>query len=147
MDTQVNLRQPHEGSYLAIGFHPRAGQILVCDFEGFVEPEMVKVRPVMVISPRLPYRSFIVTIVPISLTAPTHCEPYVVQLSKNYHPKECDTLPCWAKCDMVMNVARSRLDGFKVDRRKYLTPTADAEDLRRVKLGVIHGLGMQSLLK
>jgi len=80
---------------------------------------MVKVRPAIVVSPRLPYRSEIVTVVPISTTAPHHELPFVVKLSKNYHPLEADALNCWAKCDMIMNIARWRLEGFKVGRRKW----------------------------
>ncbi len=127
---------------MAINFHPRAGQILMCDFKGFVKPEMVKVRPVMVVSPRLPHRSSIATIVPISLTAPVHNEPYVVRLSKNYHPAESDDLACWAKCDMLMNIGLHRLQGFKLDRRKWATPQANAKDLHAVRIGVLYGLGM-----
>mgnify|MGYP001074443613 FL=1 len=114
----------------------------MCNFRGFEPPEMVKVRPVIVTSPRLPNRSNIVAIVPISLTAPLYEHPYVVKLSKNYHPLEDDDLPCWAKCDMVINIGLHRLDGFKVGRRKWETPQASAEDLRAVKVGVLHGLGM-----
>jgi uncharacterized protein YifN (PemK superfamily) len=49
---------------MPIQFYPRAGQILMCEFTGFVVPEMVKPRPVIVVSPRLPQRSEIVAIVP-----------------------------------------------------------------------------------
>lgn len=126
---------------MPLNFYPRAGQILICDFKGFLEPEMVKVRPVVVISPKLPYRAEIVTVVPISTTAPRHEYPFVVRLSKNYHPKELDDFPCWAKCDMVMNIARHRLDGFKVGRRKYVNPQMDGHDLQAVRAGVMHALG------
>lgn len=105
---------------------------------------MVKVRPVMVISPRLPYRSDIVAIVPISLSAPRHDLPYVVKLSKNYHPSERDDLPCWAKCDLVMNIGTYRLEGFKLGRRKWATPQASPEDLRDVRIAVLHGLGLHN---
>ena len=118
----------------------------MCDFSGFREPEMVKIRPVMVISPRLPHRSNIVTVVPISLTAPNHTLPFVYKLSKNYHPKEDDGLDCWAKCDMVMNISRDRLDGFKVGRRIWTIPQASAADLNGVRCGVLHGLGMGDLI-
>jgi mRNA interferase MazF len=131
---------------LAIQFYPRAGQILICDFADFKEPEMCKIRPVIVVSPRLPYRSEIVTVVPISTSAPTHALPFVVRLSRNYHPNESDDLPCWAKCDMVMNIGRWRLDGFKVGRRKWETPQASGADLDAVRHGVLHGLGMGTLL-
>ena len=132
---------------MPINFFPRAGAILVCDFSGFREPEIVKVRPVIVISPKLPYRSEIVTVVPISLTPPKHELPFNVRLSLNYHPEEEDDLPCWAKCDLVANVAKTRLNGFKVGRRKYELPTATDEDLQAVRAGVLHGLGMGDLLK
>lgn len=128
---------------MPITFHPRAGQILMCDFKGFVPPEMVKVRPVIVVSPRLPYRSHIVAVVPISLTAPQHPMPFTVRLSKNYHPQEADDLPCWAKCDMLLNLATSRLDGFKIDRRKWATPQATGEDLQAVREGVLAALGFR----
>lgn len=109
-------------------------------------PEMVKPRPVIVVSPRLPHRSEIVAVVPISLTAPIHNLPFCVQLSKNYHPNEEDDLPCWAKCDMLMNLGLWRLDGFKVGRRKYVNPQATPEDLSAVKAGVLHGLGQGHLI-
>lgn len=118
----------------------------MCDFTGFVVPEMVKPRPVIVVSPRLPYRSEIVAIVPVSLTAPMHSEAFVVRLSKNYNPLEDDDLPCWAKCDMLLNLSRSRLDGFKVGRRKWETPHITGEDLTAVRHGVLHGLGMGTLI-
>jgi len=130
---------------VAIGFYPRAGQILVCDFSGFKVPEMVKPRPIIVVSPRLPYRSEIVTVVPLSTTAPMHNLPFVVRLSKNYHPLEDDELPVWAKCDMVMNIGRWRLDGFKVGRRKWETPLATGDDLAAARSGVLHGLGLGTL--
>jgi uncharacterized protein YifN (PemK superfamily) len=119
----------------------------MCDFKGFVEPEMVKVRPIMVVSPKLPYRSEIVAIVPISLSAPTHDLPYVVRLSKNYHPKEPDDLPCWAKCDLVLNIGLYRLDGFKLGRRKWATPQASPEDLRAVRIAVRYGLGLHNFVE
>lgn len=118
----------------------------MCNFKGFKVPEMVKPRPIIIVSPKLPYRSEIVTVVPISLTPPLRPQPYAVQLSKNYHPEEEDDLPCWAKCDMIMNISRERLNGFKVGRRKWVNPQATADDLMAVKLGVIHGLGMQDLI-
>ena len=132
---------------MAIRFYPRAGQILVCDFSGFKVPEMVKPRPIIVVSPRLPYRSEIVTVVPLSTTASIHNLPFVVRLSRNYHPLEDDNLPVWAKCDMVMNIARWRLDGFKVGRREWETPLATGDDLTAVRNGVLHGLGLGALIK
>ena len=107
---------------MPIQFYPRAGQVLVCDFSGFQPPEMVKKRPVVVISPRLPNRSQIATVVPISTTPPLRPVPYAVRLSRNYRPDADPDLACWAKCDMVMNIGLHRLDGFKIGRRKWVQP-------------------------
>ena len=94
----------------------------MCDFSGFQPPEMVKKRPVVVISPRLPNRSQIATVVPISTTPPLRFVPYAVRLSRNYRPDADTDLACWAKCDMVMNIGLHRLDGFKIGRRKWVQP-------------------------
>jgi mRNA interferase MazF len=131
---------------MAISYYPRAGAILMCDLSEFVAPEMDKIRPVMVISPRLPFRGEVVTIVPLSTTKPQHVYPYTVLLSRNYHPQEPEQPGVWAKCDMVLNVSRSRLDGFKVGRRKWVNPEASDADLQLVRTGVLHGLGFGNLL-
>ncbi|MBY0508831.1 MAG: type II toxin-antitoxin system PemK/MazF family toxin [Rhodospirillaceae bacterium] len=131
---------------MGLNFHPRPGQVYVCDFTGFKEPEMVKKRPVVVISPKLPYRSEIVAIVPISLTPPKHDLPFCFRLSKNYHPQEADDLPCWAKADMVVNVGTYRLAPFKIGRRTYAYPTLIPEDLEGVRRAVLCGLGLDKLL-
>lgn len=132
---------------MPLQYFPRAGQVLVCDFKGFKPPEMVKCRPVIIISPKLPFRSQIATVVPISTTEPIKEVPFVVRLSKNYHPNEKDEKPCWAKCDMVMNISTSRLDGFKVGRRKFASPHCNEEDFNAVRIGVIHALGINDLIK
>lgn len=127
---------------MGLGFYPRAGQIFVCDFSGFKEPEMVKKRPVIIVSSRLPYRSEIVAIVPISLTEPKHDLPFCHRLSKNYHPEEPDDLPSWAKCDMLMNIGLKRLDAFKTGRRQYAYPELTPDDLNAVRRAVLCGLGL-----
>jgi mRNA interferase MazF len=130
---------------MSLNFHPRAGQAVMCDFTGFNVPEMVKPRPVVVVSPRLPNRAEIVAVVPISLTAPIKPTLYKVRLSKNYHPQEPDDLACWAACDMVMNLGLYRLAGFKIGRRKWAWPQMTGDDLIAVKRGVLRGLGLDLL--
>jgi uncharacterized protein YifN (PemK superfamily) len=114
---------------MAITFYPKAGQIFVCNLKEFRPPEMGKIRPVVVISPRLPFRSEIVTIVPLSLTAPVRDVPFNYRLSRNYHPSSPDDLPVWAKADMILNLSRGRLNGFKVGRRQWKIPQMTPEDL------------------
>lgn len=128
---------------MPIGFHPRAGQFLVADFSDLSPPEICKVRPVIVISPRLPFRSGLVAVIPVSLTPPRQEVDYVFRLSRNYHPASEDDLPCWAKADLVMNIALRRLDGFKIGRRKWATPSISSEDLAGVRRAVAAGLGLK----
>ena len=123
-------------------FHPRAGQVLVADFKGMVAPEIIKVRPVVVISPKLAHRSGLVTIVPLSTTAPRQELPYVFKMSKNYTPWGEQADSSWAKCDLVMSVSLSRLSSFKIDRRKYHSPSIDADDLAGIRKAVLAGLGL-----
>ncbi len=126
---------------MPINLHPHAGTLLMCDFSGFRPPEMTKIRPVVVITPRLPHRDHLCTIVPLSLTAPTHPQPYHVKLSRNYNPLEKPELEVWAKCDMLVNIGLWRLDGFKVGRRKWEIPKISPEDLQSIKFGVLAALG------
>ena len=132
---------------MPLPFYPRAGMLLVCDLTDFKPPEMDKHRPVIIISPRLPHRSDVVTVVPTSTQKPRHSLPFCVQLSKNYHPTEADQPAPWAKCDMLMNLSAERLNGFKVGRRKFDHPIVSAEDLERVRRGVLHALGFGNLLE
>ena len=115
----------------------------MCDFSGFEPPEICKVRPVVVISPRLPQRSGLVAVVPLSTTAPFKPVPYVCRLSRNYTPWGQPEDETWAKCDLVMNIGLARLSAFKIDRRKFLTPQVSGDDLKAIRISVLAGLGFK----
>lgn len=94
---------------MAIHFQPRAGSVVRCDFRGMIEPEMVKMRDVVVIAqhkcnPKL------VTIVPLSATQPNRPEPFHYQLPKDPRPDGDSMHPIWAKCDMIYTVCLERLE-------------------------------------
>ena len=36
-----------------IPYHPEIGTVVICDFNGYIPPEMVKRRPAIVISPKI----------------------------------------------------------------------------------------------
>ncbi|PYE83901.1 type II toxin-antitoxin system PemK/MazF family toxin [Pseudoroseicyclus aestuarii] len=127
---------------MGLKFYPRAGQVFVGDFTDLDVPEITKVRPVIVISPKLPNRSELAAIVPISTTPPQRMLPFVYRLSRNYAPWTGPDTETWAKCDLVMNVALRRLSAFKVGRRKYEYPTLTPEDLAGVRRAVLAGLGL-----
>ena len=81
---------------MTIREHPPAGSILMCDFtSGFRPPEMVKVRPVVVISPKIAARPGLCTIVALSTTAPDPVMPYHCQI--DIRPR----LPDWMQSDGV----------------------------------------------
>jgi mRNA interferase MazF len=101
---------------MAINFHPKSGTILVCNFDGYVVPEIIKVRPVVVISPNHMKRAGLYTVVPLSTTEPTPKEKYHVEL---INPITADGSAVWAKCDMVAVVRNERLDRFKISRGTY----------------------------
>lgn len=96
---------------MALPYFPKRGEVLVCDFDtGFQPPEMVKKRPVVVVSRKDTHNRRLCTVVPFSTTAP---EP----VHKWHHPlphvqvpglKAIDTM--WAKCDMVVTVSFERLN-------------------------------------
>ena len=119
----------------------------MCDFRGYISPEIIKKRPVIVVTPRLPYRSHLCTVVPISRTPPDHPQPYHVRLSKNPHPNQSEDDPVWAKCDLIANVSLVRLDRFRVGPRKYYSPRIDADDLRAVRKGILNALGFPGLTR
>jgi len=125
-----------------IQFHPRKGEVLICDFTGNIVPEIVKRRPVLVITPRLPNRYGLVTVVPLSSSPPIEEVPYVVRLSKNYVSR--DDCPLYAKCDLVCSVALKRLDRLKSGYRKFASPKVDDTDLEAVLKGVKCALGFMS---
>jgi mRNA interferase MazF len=109
---------------------------------------MIKARPVIVVSPRLPHRDGLCTVVPLSGTPPARHVDYVVEFK--FDPP----LPypfvyeiAWAKCDMLATVAFKRLDLFRSERdqtgkRKYIAPKLPAEDFEKVQRAVLCALGL-----
>lgn len=135
---------------MGIKYSVGVGTVLLCDYSrgGFVPPEMVKKCPAVVISPRLPHRDGLCSVIPLSQTEPDHDVGYVVRIAF------ADPLPYpfphsvfWAKCDMIATVSFDRLDLFQTARdqsgkRKYLHPKLTAEDVSRVRTGVLRAIGM-----
>jgi uncharacterized protein YifN (PemK superfamily) len=112
---------------------------------------MVKRRPAVAISPRLPHRDGLCAVVPLSTTPPARELPYVVHLRlATPLPAPFDAPEMWAKCDMVATVGFCRLDLFRTERdasgrRKYLQPKLDRTDFERIQQGVLAGLGLLHL--
>lgn len=135
---------------MPVQFPPQQRTILLCDYSrgGFRPPEMVKRRPAVVLSPRLPCRDNLVALVPLSGSAPRPEVPYVVRLElPEALPEPYAEAVWWAKADMVATVALDRLDLFRLargpeGRRRYITPRLSPEAFATLRTGVLQGLGM-----
>jgi uncharacterized protein YifN (PemK superfamily) len=101
---------------MALKFQPHIGTVLMCDFAGSVEPEMVKVRPVVILA-RNRTNKDLVTIVPLSTTKPLSMQDCHYELPLNPIPGN-QTVTCWAKCDMIATVSIARLDRVKIRTAK-----------------------------
>lgn len=127
---------------------PLVGEVFDCEFPScFQPPEMVKRRPVVVISPKSVIRQGLVTVVPISMTAPEPLEPWHCEV-----PLEAMPLPYqdkagvrYAKCDMVYNLSVTRLNmvGIRVNGKresyKGRVSLATLQEIRRcaaIALGI-----------
>ncbi len=133
---------------MPLRFHPKRGQVLMCDFStGFKAPEMVKNRPVVVLSNR--HRE-LATVVPISTTEPRPIEACHHELDDASMPLPLRGKPHWAKCDMVTTVGLWRLDRVRAKnrhpttgKRMYFTQAVKQKDLEAIMNAVLSVLGMK----
>lgn len=123
---------------------------MLCDYStGFRPPEMVKRRPCVVISARLPFRDQLCTVVSLSGTPPMHDVAYQCRI------EFAEALPLpfaqrvwWAKADMLATVGFGRLDLFRTGRdqesgrRRYPHPKLAEDDFKRVLECVVNALGL-----
>jgi uncharacterized protein YifN (PemK superfamily) len=136
---------------MAIHYHPEQGTILVCDFTGFIVPEMTKRRPVVVVSPRLRRRSGMCTVVPLSTTDPNPVETYHYRLHTIPPlPVPYDKPSHWVKADMVYTVSFERLFLIRSGmgpsgKRIYDQRVIDKADLLKIQAALLHGIGLTSL--
>lgn len=139
-DTVENDQHPS-----GLNFQPYPGQILICHFGlGFQAPEIVKTRPVMVISPKQRRWSGLCTVVPISSKAPNPPKPYHYRLPDHTVPgKKYEE--SWVKADLVTTVGKHRLDRIKVGFRNFEAPVVEDNILREVRRCVLHASGMHNL--
>jgi len=125
---------------MAMLYQPRPGNVVICDYRGFVVPEMVKVRPVVVIARNRKNRR-LVTVVPLSTTGPISLEDHHYPLAINPLPGR-EAISCWAKCDMLTTVSLGRLDRYKVGRGQYAVPTLPSDDFEAIRRAVAIALGL-----
>lgn len=141
---------------MAIQFHPRQGQILMCDFStGFTKPEMVKNRPVLILSRPLQSRPYLVTVVPLSTTPPDPVCNYHCKLPKASLPmlNQFQQRETWVKADMVYTVAFGRLNRIRLGgrgpngQRKYFDNRLSRNQMKVVYGCLLHGLGLSQVVQ
>lgn len=133
-------------------YHPKQGEVLRCDFCNLVDPEMTKVRWVVVLSPKFLNRPGLCTVIPLSTTAPNKIESYHVQLDKDPAPQSAPGTIVWAKCDMLMTVSFSRLSAYHQGRttdgkRNYVNLAVSGKELGLIRQGALYALGLSHLWK
>ncbi len=117
-------------------FYPKRGHVLLCDFSrGFVEPEMIKRRPVVVVSPSDTHSRRLCTVIPLSTTEPSPVKPWHYALKSNPNPLETSDVQVWAKCDMLYTVSFDRLDKFHRKTRtgrEYMSPHMNIDEFQQI---------------
>jgi uncharacterized protein YifN (PemK superfamily) len=127
---------------MPLSFVPGPGSIVICDFAGYVQPEMVKKRRVVVLSPLRQFRSSqdaTVIVVPLSEVEPHPLLPWHHAIrSGRYHGVK----RCWAKGDLVAHASLARLDRVFFSGA-WTVPVVDRCDLAAVRRAVSRAIGLQ----
>lgn len=136
---------------MSLPYAPRVGAIVMCAFpDCFAPPEMVKVRPVVVISPRLHGRAGLVAVVPLSTTRPDPLCAHHVSIPARLMPPcfQASSTERWAKCDMLYTLSLDRLSlvqgrrNRKTGKRSYEESNLDLSHIRAVRVGIASALGI-----
>ena len=135
-------------------FHPPQGCIVEVDFsKGFREPEMVKDRLAVVLSPQIEARHHLLTVVALSTTPPDPPAPYHCQFQIPFElPRGWGKRPRWVKGDMVNAVGFHRANLLRLGKdragtRVYQLRPLPPDLLRKVRRCVLHGMGLSTLTK
>lgn len=137
---------------MGLKYPPAQGSLVMAHFdEAFKEPEMVKTRLAIVLSPPIEARFGLCTIVPLSTLAPEVVMPYHAKIVIPFQlPERWGNRERWIKGDMIYAAGFHRLDLLRLGkdrtgRRIYQTRALPSGMLRIVQGCVLHGLGMGRL--
>lgn len=137
---------------MALKIHPAQGAIVICDFSGLNEPEMTKRRLAVVVSPYIRVRPGLCSVVPFSTTAPILVRPYhcTIQIDPPLPEPHASPLQ-WVKGDMVYTMSLTRMhlpsDGKIDGKRNYDIRVLSKDELQRVQVCMLNGLGLAMLTK
>ena len=127
---------------------------MTCDFNaGFKKPEMVKRRPVVVLSPKIAARPWLCTVVALSTYPPDPIMPYHCQIDiRPRLPRPFESDGVWVKGDMVYSVGFHRLDLIRIGKDRhgkkiYRYDPLTSENIKKIRICVLRGMGMSVLTK
>ncbi|MFT9044589.1 type II toxin-antitoxin system PemK/MazF family toxin [Acetobacter orientalis] len=140
---------------MGLNYPPKKGDILRCDFStGFIPPEMVKVRLVVVMNNRLPKRDGLCSVVPLSTTPAPSGITYQVKIDLGVDPPHpYSGRVKWAKADMMACVSYDRLslpfDGkcSTSGKRKYVQMRLPIPEMEKVQKAVLETLHLSHLME
>jgi mRNA interferase MazF len=128
------------------GIVPKQGEIYMCNFSGYVVPEIVKLRRAIVVSP--PNRGAkVVLVVPVSTTPPRFGSPVQVRLpGEDVYECFAGVQEVWVKADLISHVSFARLDRVHVRGKGFLRTVKLSNDhLKDVQRAILHALGLGDL--
>lgn len=126
----------------------------MCDFRtGFKEPELVKHRPVIVLTPSMDGRGGLVTVVGLSTVKPDPVRKFHCLLPRASLPMigEFQRSDTWVKGDMIYTVGFHRLDLIRLGtrgengKREYFTSRLGRPMMREIYSCVLHGINLGNL--
>lgn len=138
---------------MPLKFPPTPGLVVICDYAtGFRPPEMVKERLAVVVSPRLPRRDGLCTVVPLSTTPAPSGIRYQCKIKLPIAaPAPFEGALKWAKADMLATVGFGRLNLPYTGRdptsgqRRYLQIRVTPDDMKTIRSAILHALGLDRL--
>jgi uncharacterized protein YifN (PemK superfamily) len=129
---------------MAIHHNPKPGALLRCDFTLYAqprEPEMVKHRPVVVLS--RPTNGMCI-VVPLSTKEPVVIKAWHHEMDHSRWPPNLQN-QCWAKCDVILTVADWRLDRYyrrdQYGKRKFQPFSSTEADFAAITAAVVAAMG------
>jgi uncharacterized protein YifN (PemK superfamily) len=132
---------------MTLPYFPKRGEVLICDLDtGFRPPEMVKKRPVVVVSIKASHRRRLCTVVPFSTTEPLPPASWHHALPHLKVPGWQADGTIWAKCDMLVTVGFERLNKPYVKTRShgrsYVEVVLVEEDMQAIEKCLRSYLGL-----
>ena len=93
--------------FMSLPYLPNQGEILICDFDdSAIGAEMIKRRPVVVISRHEAHRFKLCSVISLSTTPPNPVEKWHYNMPhlrvSGWSANDC----VWAKCNMISTVKR-----------------------------------------